>query len=196
MTSQCSAMFVLLVCLTSLVSDISSIRITQFVFPPGWSFGGSNSNNKPRNPPSEEKKYYENIQYIKLIGFPGENYLQISQLVAIDVYGNNVAKGKTATASSVFPPADVNYPLDGVEACRDHESIFIAGKLNIPEVQWWMVGLRGNYNLRSISIWNRNRFKERLGGVKVQLLNMWKNVVHEFTIPEGFKDDVITITRQ
>ena len=132
-----------------------------------------------------------------MIGAPGDdNYLAISQLVAIDIYGKNQAKGKFATASSVFPPADVNYPLDGVEACRDHEQIFVAGKPNTPEIQWWQVGLRGNYNLRSISIWNRNRFKERLGGVKVQLLNMWKNVVHEVTIPQGFSGDVITITRQ
>ena len=193
MTSQCSAMFVLLVCLTSLVSDISS---KKYSFRSGTGYWSSNSNVVVHDQNADMKTYFHNIQYIKLIGFPGENYLQISQVVAIDVYGDNVAKGKKATASSVFPPADVNYPLDGVEACRDHESIFIAGKLNIPEVQWWMVGLRGNYNLRSISIWNRNRFKERLGGVKVQLLNMWKNVVHEFTIPEGFKDDVITITRQ
>jgi hypothetical protein len=144
--------------------------------------------------PDPDYDKFNKIRFIKVIGALGTGNLAISQLTAIDPEGHNVAKGKSATSSTVFNGANVNNPLDGVEQNRDHEQIFVAGKDNFLERQWWQVDLGKPYNLKSVSIWNRNRFTERLMDAKVQFLNEEKNVVNEFTLPKEIKN-VYTLTK-
>ena len=103
MSSQCSAMFVLLVCLTSLVSDISSIKQSK------WSYSNYGRNDASSTTDSrginysDSKTYFQNIQYIKLIGAPGDdNYLAISQLVAIDIYDKNYDVTNRGTLLSIL----------------------------------------------------------------------------------------------
>jgi hypothetical protein len=145
--------------------------------------------------PNPDYDKFNKIRFIKVIGAPGtDNYLAISQFTAIDTEGNNVAKGKSATSSTVFNGANVNNPLDGVEQNRDHEQIFVAGKDNSLERQWWQVDLGKPYNLKSISIWNRNRFTERLMEAKVQFLDEQKKFVYEYTLPKEIKN-VYTLAR-
>jgi hypothetical protein len=95
------------------------------------------------------------IRFIKITApVRADAYMQISQLAAFDISGQNVAAGKTCTVSSTFNAANgCAKALDGTLAQRDENSIFISG--NAGGGDWFLVTLERNYQLKRVVYYNR-----------------------------------------
>jgi hypothetical protein len=64
---------------------------------------------------------------VKYIVVKGGGYIQISQIVAKDMKGNNVAKGSQVWASpSKIPESKKEFVADGTEATRDNQDLYMS----------------------------------------------------------------------
>ena len=119
-------------------------------------------------------------RYVRLYSSAG-NYLQIAQLQVFDAFGRNVAQGKNASASSVWPIDGVSVltPLDGVASTRAHPNEFHSYSTG----DWWMVDLGATIEVASIVYFNRaDCCQARSTGSRVQLLDANMGVVMERTL--------------
>jgi len=120
-------------------------------------------------------------RYVKVLSGEGSNkWLQISQLVVLNEKDENVAKGKDATASSVWNGSSPAYAVDGFIGSRNFPEMFHS---NTENNSWFMVDLKKYEYITEIKYYNRLECcHERIVGARVQLLDENKNVVKEIQI--------------
>ncbi len=141
--------------------------------------------NYPRDP-----NLIAGVSYVKVLNGPGaDSWLQISQLVVRNELGQNIAKGKPASAASNYPQTNPSIAVDGVEAPRKFPNIHFSGK-HLDE--FFLVDLQGKFDISSVEIFNRaDCCEDRIIGAKVLLLDYYKYVLREAEITT--KESKITL---
>ncbi len=107
----------------------------------------------------------------------GQASLQISQLVALDSEGQNVARGKACTASTVWEDSRPETAVDGVMASRKYPQIFHGG---CPAGDWWQVDLGRACILNSVIYYNRADYSQRMNGGVLQLYDDSHHLFREY----------------
>ena len=113
------------------------------------------------------------------------NQLRISQIVLKNSQGVNVAKGKPATADSVFPGNPPSNANDGTEATKSEPSFFrsmsqgyVRGKEG-----WWMVDLKQPETIKEIVYYNTaNCCQSQIQGAWFELLDADKKVIKKYFV--------------
>ena len=97
-------------------------------------------------------------KYIKITGADISDsnpnpYVKISQLIALDARGQNVALKKTASYSSLNSNASREAPMDGVYDNRNAPNIFVSAGTGPSE--WYEINLGGTYDIMQVIYYNR-----------------------------------------
>jgi uncharacterized protein YjbJ (UPF0337 family) len=110
-------------------------------------------------------------------------------MVVRNELGENVAKGKPASASSTMNGTSPATAVDGFIGARAHPSEFVA---NTPYNAWWMVDLQNSENIVQVRYYNRaDCCQNRIVGAKVQLLDENKQLLSEYTITHDGPETII-----
>jgi len=100
-------------------------------------------------------------------------YVKISQLIAIDARGQNVALKKTASYSSLYEGTSAEAPLDGVYENRgDRANLFVSAGTGPTE--WYKINLGGTYDIVQVIYYNRQNCdgcQLTANGMKLELFN-------------------------
>jgi len=127
---------------------------------------------------------------------PGENCIQISQLVVLDKNGVNVALNKPTNGSSPSyqPESNSRNAVDGVMAPRAYPKEYHSGvgpnstgnPGNCGDNYFWIVDLQQNYDITKVIYYNRTDCcSHRAQGMKLKLLDENRNVIVQKTFPNG-----------
>ncbi len=117
---------------------------------------------------------------------PGNTCIQIPQIEIFDANGKEVAKGKKATASSVWPDGQSGpeKAVDGKNYLHGHGSEFHDACTG-PDNQYWMVDLGKMYEVARVKFYPRTDCCNwRQLGAPIQLLDESYNVVAEKNLGE------------
>jgi hypothetical protein len=128
------------------------------------------------------------VRYVEIQSADGnDSYLQFSQIVVLDEYGNNISKKRPARASSthnVSKPASI--AVDGNETVRNFPDIFHSANTRGDR---FTIDLLRNFYVKTIKIYGRGDCCEnRLVGAKINLLDASKNVIKSHVIKEAGKE--------
>jgi hypothetical protein len=127
---------------------------------------------------------------------PGENCIQISQLVVLDKNGTNVALNKPTNGSSPSyqPESNARNAVDGVMAPRAYPKQYHSGvgpnstgnPGNCGDNYFWIVDLQQNYDITKVIYYNRTDCcSYRAQGMKLKLLDENRNVIVQKTFTSG-----------
>ena len=112
---------------------------------------------------------------------PDDRCIQIAQLQVFNSAGQELAKGRPTSASSVYPGGAVpSKAVDGTTSARDYPSLFHDACNTQGANQFWMVDLGSEQDLSYIVYYNRNSSNccnHRADGMPVELLDSSMNVV-------------------
>ena len=121
--------------------------------------------------------FSQGIRYIRIVNSlqSVSNYIQIGELKAFDMSGNNVALGKPTTSSEVYPSFPPNNANDNNPNTFFHSA-------HPPKItDFWEVDLGQEYNIEYIEFYNRaDCCKERIIGCTMNLMTNDKKVVEQF----------------
>jgi len=121
----------------------------------------------------------------------GDSYLQISQLVALNEYGVNVARGKSVSVYTAYTGTTGSTAVDGNEIARNYPQIYHSATPNANE--YFVVDLGEPENISKVIYYNRlDCCKGRIIGATVQLNDIGNNVLKTLTINYG--DDKIELS--
>jgi len=135
--------------------------------------------------PPAETRDTEGVRYVRLLNSKtvSDRWINFSQLVVRNREMVNIAKGKKATMSSIWPGTNPNNAVDGVESPRPHP-INATSLTNRDE--WWMVDLGSEQIVRQVIFYNRTDCcAHRIVGAKIQLLDSAKQLIKEYEITTG-----------
>ena len=116
-------------------------------------------------------------KYIRITGADtsvnSNPYVKISQLIAIDARGQNVALKKKASSSSLYPDTSREAPVDGVYENRgDRANIFVSAGTGPTE--WYEIDLGGLYDIIQVIYYNRSNCAScqlTANGMKLELFD-------------------------
>lgn len=127
---------------------------------------------------------------------PGQNCIQIAQLVVIDKNGVNVALNKPTNGSSsnYSPQANAGNAVDGTMSPRPYPNVYHSGTGpnstgnpgNCGDSLFWIVDLQRDYDIKKVIFYNRSDCcSERARGMKLKLLDANQNIIVQKVFPNG-----------
>jgi hypothetical protein len=116
------------------------------------------------------------VSYVKISTLnTDDHWLQLSQVVVMDMSGNNIARTAKVTSSGTGWGTNENTAIDGNLQARPYPQIHHS---NTPNNAWYMLALQNVSNVGSVTVYNRTDCcHQRMIGTTISLLDAKQNVL-------------------